>query len=511
MRLIRLGFVMCITAALALGGCRDGGGDDDDVQPDGGMNGGDGGNGGTTIYDIQEGRVAPGTLVTLENVVVSAVDLYGSRTGGVYVQEAAGGAYSGVFVFGATLPGGAPIDTLVPGDIVTVSGGVVEEFSCAPCTTPFPDGQSLTEISGGGGMVLITKTGSGAAPQPTVVDPVMLAASATEAEKWEGVLITVENVAAVENLWTSTSDPTIQEIDVTGPFPVGSSLTSLADLTIERDDCFASVTGIGDYFYDYKIHPRSAADVVAGSMSACVYENDATMCGNAMDDDHDGFTDCADFSCQTIPSCVADATIQDVQMGTIPVGTRVTLTDVVVTAKASSLVWVQDPAGGEYSGVAVFPSAPPAAALVPGTIVTVEGNVDEFFCVTEIEMATITVTGTGTPLAPLVIPDPATLADVGPAPVPPSECAGPGTAEPYEGVLVRVEDVSVVSAPDMYGQWGVGTGVGLLVDNMMYTPMPAPAVDDCYSQITGVLHFSFDEFKLQPRNAADATVGAGCP
>lgn len=487
---------MVLVAALAAAAaCRDTTGGDDGVNPDGG-DGPDGG-GGTTIYDLQMGNVAVGTSVELEGVVVTAVDLYGGRVGGIYVQEPGGGPYSGVFVFNPKGPDGTSnaADLVQPGDVVTVSGGVVDEFALSSDTS----GRTLTEIvAPQGGTVIVTRTGSTQVPAPAVVDPVALAADDAEAEKWEGVLVRIESVAVVSApRGVSMSDPTLKEMTVTGPFRVGSSLAALDG--IARDDCYAAIVGIGDYFFNYKILPRSAADLAVGDASACVYENTMAMCTNGLDDDHDGFPDCADFSCQAaVPSCVLDTTIEDIQMGNVPMGTKVRVTDVVVTARASSLVWVQREGGAEYSGIAIYPSMPPQMTLVPGLRVDVEGMVTEYFGVTELASAVITEKGMGAPLAPIVVADHATLVD-------------PATAEAWEGVLVRVENVKVVSAPDGFGEWTVGTAAApLRVDDMMHKPMPDPMPGQCFAHVTGPLHYSFDNFKLEPRNATDLMLGAGC-
>src|SRR5688500_1295689 len=85
--------------AISVAGCRGVEGD-----PDGGPGGGDGGTDGSTpgddtpIYDIQTPggpSSTVGTPVTVRGVVVTAVDRFGNRTGNVFVQEPAGGEYSG--------------------------------------------------------------------------------------------------------------------------------------------------------------------------------------------------------------------------------------------------------------------------------------------------------------------------------------------------------------------------------------------------------------------------------
>jgi hypothetical protein len=506
-----LGLMSALVVSLLGVGCRGSSGDDIDAHVSDGDGGPDASNGeDTPIYDIQTpGGPAStiGTPVTIRGVVVTAVDRFGNRTGNVFVQEPAGGAYSGVLVFGASVAGGT-LDDLQPGDIVDIEGGQVDQFDCTPCGTPFPDAQTLTEVSPlTMGSLIITEVGAGQVPAAEVVDPSVLAADPAEAEKWEGVLIQMNNVAVVTAPRLNAGAPADQaNMDITGPWQVASTLTALTGPAPDnmplymRDECFASIVGVGDYFYDFKVLPRDAADLtVAADMSNCLYEDSVAECHDSSDDDHDGFTDCADFSCQLADpaGCTSDTTIQDVQMGTVAVGSLVSLTDVIVTARASSLVWVEEAGGGPFSGVAVFPMMPPGMTLQPGTVVDVQGNVAEYFEVTEIENATITVTGTVPPV------DPEDIAD-------PSELTSAATAEQWEGVLVRVSDLRVSAVPDGFGEWTVGS-FNLHIDDIMADPVPTPAVGDCYSEIVGPLHFSFSNYKIEPRSIADIVPGATCP
>ena len=483
-----------------IAGCRDSGGD---VSADARSDAPSGDD--QTIYDVQNGTIQPGSPVTLRGVVVTALDRFGERTGELYVSELAGGPYSGVLVFGAER---SVVDTLAVGDLVDIEGGILDEFDCAPCGTPFSDAQTLTEITPAmGGAITVTKVGTAAVPAPTLVEPWVLAGDPAEAEKWEGVLITFENVAVLRAP-RAEMVPDRAEFDVTGPYAVSAGLTELSPDAFSRGDCFASVSGIGGYFYEPKLLPRGAGDFVAGG--TCVTEDSAETCANGVDDDRNGFVDCADFSCQTtLPECVVATTITDVQTGMVAARTRVLLDDVVVTAVAADQLWVQDAAGGLHSGVIVFPLTPPEDSLVPGSVVDVEGQVTEYFCTTEIEDAVVTAVSVGLVPLPLDVADVAALHD--PAPMA-GVCDAAGTAEPYEGVLVRIRDVSVVAAPDMYGEWTVGAAIAPVhVDDVMHDAAPAPAPGDCFFEIIGVLHYSYGVFKIEPRSADDLVRGDGCP
>ena len=84
-------------AVLAVAGCRSGEGDG--PGGDSGNGGAADGGSGVSIYDVQSESMPVGTSVVLRGVVVSAVDSFGGRVGGIYVQEPEGGEFSGVFVF----------------------------------------------------------------------------------------------------------------------------------------------------------------------------------------------------------------------------------------------------------------------------------------------------------------------------------------------------------------------------------------------------------------------------
>ena len=240
--------VLCLFLAFA-GACGRGGGDDDggdDPGSDGGNEGGD------TIFDVQSDSMPTGTAVTLNGVVVTAIDNYGERRGGIYVQEPEGGAFSGVFVY---LSGTEAADLAV-GDLVDLSGFVKDEFAWQGGCEGSEDEGSLTELSPGEGVTpMVAKVGDGTVPAPEVLTPWELAASPEEAEKWEGVLVTFEGARVLSPPSGEKDDQ--MEMFVTGPYRVQSSLTELAD-TIAEGDCYTSITGIGDFFFDYKISRTGA-------------------------------------------------------------------------------------------------------------------------------------------------------------------------------------------------------------------------------------------------------------
>jgi len=396
---------------------------------------------GTTIYDIQTGAVAPGR-VTLENVVVvSPVQV---TDGAVFVQEAEGGPNSGIFVFlYADVVMGVPLS---PGDVVTLTGDYDEFFEESQITVTSVDD--------------IAVAGTGEIPAPIDVLPSDVVAGAATAESYEGVPVCLSDVTATDATNQFGDFHVDDNMAVTNLF-----LFDTPDfLDVLPGTAFARLCGPIRYtFEEYKIAPRSAADF------------DATL------------VDCADAAPPT--------TIQEIQQGMVAPGDLVLVEDVVVTTPwdfGGDTYWVQDPAGGAYSGISVY--MPNAGAFVPspGDVVTLCGEYDEFFDQSQLQIAAegdVTAAGNGAVPAPEVLD----AAEIGQDP----------PAEQWEGVLVTVEGVQVTTAADQFGQWEV-EGV-LLTDDVFFdmASWPSPAVGDMFTSLTGVLTYSFERYKLAPRDEAD--------
>ena len=180
---------------LSLLACRGSSGDDSQ-NPDAPVTGGQ------HIQDVQNDTMTPGTPVALSGVIVTAIDGFGAKTGDIWVEEPGGGPFSGVHVFGAPLD---QVSALALGDIVDIAGAEKDEFAYMGNMGVGGDtsGRSVTELKPvTGGMMTVTKTGTGTVPAPEMVDALAIGQKATQAErdaeweKWEGVLITVTNVSA---------------------------------------------------------------------------------------------------------------------------------------------------------------------------------------------------------------------------------------------------------------------------------------------------------------------------
>ncbi len=494
-------FACALGLALSTAACRS----DDD--PPGGPDGGGGSDGPpvageVSIQEVQNDAMAVGTAIELKGVVVVAVDSYGNRTGDLFVSEPEGGPFSGVKVFGASLD---QVATLQPGDLVDITGAKKHE-SCtmtAPCgTVVFSDGASTTQVMPvSQGSMQITKVGTGTIPTPTVVDAKAIAALPTrtardaEWEKYEGVLIKVTNARQLSDVEPFGRDPgpDSNEFRATGFARVQSVLTELPNTAV-AGTCYDSVTGVGDYFFNYIIAPRSAADLVAGG----------TGCNPMV---------------ENVVALQSSTTIPEMAK----------LTNVIVTARddvgGAKGFWVQDAAqGAANNGVYVFVGGSnnsPATlnpALVVGARVNIVGGAEEFDFAPQGQTAMgDTITQVNNPVisnivAPTTLPTPATTASV-------ATLSSIGAAgEPWEGVLVQVGPVKVTAITMSFGQvtFTDNNGNSIIMDDEAQRfggtgEPPVPTMGSCYD-LTGVMHVqtTADIRTINPRGAADIVATTGC-
>ncbi len=119
-----------------------------------------------------------------------------------------------------------------------------------------------------------------------------------------------------------------------------------------------------------------------------------------------------------------------------------------------------------------------------GDYVRVTGTVSESYGLTEITDPSVTVLGTAEVPDPVVLP------------------TGNVSQEKWESVLVRIENV-IVTNPDLgYGEWEVDDGSGpVRVDDLMYHYTPSEG--QMFDYITGVLYYSYGNFKIEPRDEND--------
>ena len=217
------------------------------------------------------------------------------------------------------------------------------------------------------------------------------------------------------------------------------------------------------------------------------------------DDTSEADDDTGDDDTGDDDTAASDTDIRDIQQGMVSEGATVQVDNVVITtqlAASSQGFFVQEPgipADAAYSGIWVWASdagilGDLGPLVVPGNSVDIEGVYEEYYDLSEIQIDEITdVVVTGTFEINAVMLDPCDIA------------TGGALQEEYEGVLVRVANVSVTDEDLGYGEFEVANC--LRVDDMFYEAAPDPG--DAYQLLTGAMNYSFDEAKLEPRAASD--------
>ena len=136
------------------------------------------------------------------------------------------------------------------------------------------------------------------------------------------MLVTVNNVSTLSDNecvgGTTCTDPTLHKFDITGDIVVESALAAFPTPGLgTKGACLASVTGVVDYFFDYLLFPRTTAEIVTGGTSCPAAENTPALCADTMDNDGNGFKDCADNAVFALASCRTVTTISAIQATTL--------------------------------------------------------------------------------------------------------------------------------------------------------------------------------------------------
>lgn len=224
-----------------------------------------------TLYQVQDveqqGHPEVDTNVRALDLMVTGVDRFdedgAGRTGTIFVQEIAGGPYSGIQMYRPTIqPAG---EYLLPGDVVEVEGKYVEfEYGQISPDDADPRGRTISQITDG----VVRKTGEWISPEPTVVDDSNDVQVDPAAEQWEGVLVEIGGVEALTvpdsrgAFFVQGDGPCETTRDAETCAQVDDDNYAIPDVAVGTR--LSRVAGIMTYFYTYKLLPRSALDVTAG-------------------------------------------------------------------------------------------------------------------------------------------------------------------------------------------------------------------------------------------------------
>ena len=179
-------------------------------------------------------------------------------------------------------------------------------------------------------------------------------------------------------------------------------------------------------------------------------------------------------------------TIYDIQTGAVAEGETVTIQNTVVTSMITSDeegFFIQDEGGGEYTGIYVFVGqAGGGIAPLVGDKLTITGSVSEFYDSTQLVISSaenLVVTGDGEAV--------------------PSVVSSVDDWEAYEGCLITLEDQTVESDVNSYGEADLSFGIPM--DNTFFNF--ETCYEATYESITGIVTYSFEEFKINPRSQED--------
>ena len=168
--------------------------------------------------------------------------------GSFWVQESPveGYAYSGIFIYNNSID----IGSLGVSDEVTVYGVYQEFFGLSEIVL---DNFIISNISYSN-------------IAPVIVNPTDVETSGIDAEKYEGVLVEIDNIAVIDA--NPEAPENVSEFMVTGNLRVDDELYLLDPYPV-LDDTFSSVTGIITYTYtssasgsNNKLLPRDNSDIV---------------------------------------------------------------------------------------------------------------------------------------------------------------------------------------------------------------------------------------------------------
>lgn len=501
------------------------------------------------IPDIQNGVYPVNSILTVRGVVVTGLAPFG-----LWVQEPAptGFPRSGIWCYTGSTP------QVEIGDKVRVKGKYIEYFD-------------LTELDVPAGGGTVTLEGTVAVPQPPLLDVNTIHTGSPTAEDWEGVLVKVDSVRVT--LLQGFGQYTVIEIDEDATVPTDTLTCDDTSLTAPPRPPVGSVfdfmTGIVHYgFGEHKLNPRSNDDfdwasgepppgveiayctsntqvdvrfdrdvdpVSAGDELNYFFNNLGAFPSNAVRDavEHDlvhltvatafvpnnpapeilDISGVKNEELVVMPATVSKtfigglSTIDFVQTGTggpsQVVNQVVTVTGIVTGDNShdyfgadGSRYYIEKPGGGQRSGVYVFDRR---HLVERGQQVKVAGVVLEFNRKTEISNPPfVQVMASGQPIPGPDVVTVATLDDT-------------LTAEAYEGVFVRVNNVVVAADTAMagFGEWKVKAAASpdtvLIGDEGLY--FYDPTVGDPLPFVQGPLDFAFGTFRIQPRSPSDIASG----
>jgi predicted extracellular nuclease len=224
---------------------------------------------------------------------------------------------------------------------------------------------------------------------------------------------------------------------------------------------FVSITGLVDYGFDeYGLNPRYLEDFDGGT--------------------------------QVLQASIYDIQFTEDPSGDSPYNGQMVEVNGIVTGfgyNNNNYFFISSPAGGAWNGLYIYQFDYEVAV---GDNVTIIGEISEYYNFTELGfIESLIVNSSGNTL-----PNPEELTT--------AELAA---MEAYESVLVKVNDVTVTSEVDEFGQSYINDGTGDCQLDDGFISNPEVILGAEFTSITGIVDYSFDEFGLHPRYLEDFVIG----
>jgi len=195
-----------------------------------------------TIYEVQQGDAPEGARVVLANVVVTTPAAQGEVLTGyeLFVQEQAGGPWSGLRIHTATFDPGT---VLAVGDAADVVGRVSRSGDWV-----------LLELAGSDD---VSVTGTAVVPEPTVVETAALLPNSAMARPYEGVKVRVQAATVTDE------DPCDGEFELDEAVRVDDRFVPDALPSPARGQLLAAVEGVLVYASDgsYELAPPDGSSI----------------------------------------------------------------------------------------------------------------------------------------------------------------------------------------------------------------------------------------------------------
>jgi len=195
-----------------------------------------------------------------------------------------------------------------------------------------------------------------------------------------------------------------------------------------------------------------------------------------------------------LPGLVSIYDIQGQQDDSPYAGQIVTTSGVITALMGDNIAYLQDGSGAWNGIMGYFPNN----TLSVGDSIEVTASVVEYYEKTELSNpVTINVLASGCALPAEVQISTATL----------------NTDESYEGVLVQVSNITVTDADyDVANElWQIDDNSGTAVVGSSGAYTYNPVNGDAITSIVGVVDFSYDEFRIEPRDDNDINFGTANP